>query len=279
MSRRIKALDGTNEPGRFLRRRGNLRVRRERRVRVLVRISLRYGILLAVVAAALWGGKWARDWTVTTPALAVEHIQVEGARHAEAATLRSLVADARSRNLFSLDMDALVSNVKKHPWVRSVVIRRRLPDTLVIRVEERRPCALLVLEGEAFLLDRHGARIERFGPRTPAWSFPVLRGLDGLEPAECFRRCRVAARQVQMLGSRWSDFLTRLEEVDLSDPAFSVLSFEGGSERLRVSPEDWTRNLDTYRALRSHLAQRHGKIRHVDLRWEGRVVATPEEAG
>ena len=49
----------------------------------------------------------------------------------------------------------------------------------------------------------------------------------------------------------------------------------GGEEHLRVLPDDWTRNLDEYRALREKMLQQHGSLRHVDLRWQGRVVATP----
>lgn len=275
---RTPALARTPEAGRFLRRAGNLRVRRERRYRTICRTIFRSFVLAAVIGLSTWGSRTAVRWLRTTPHLAVTRIQVEGSRNADRQTLRSLASKALTRNLFALDLDLLARDVRAHPWVRDVVVLRRIPDTLVIRVRERKACALAILDGEAYLVDTEGAPIDRFGPRYPSWSFPVLRGLDDLDPGERRRRCRRAAVRLEELRRAWPALYGRLAEVDLSEPRFTVLSLEGGEERLRVDPDDWTRNLATYQALRTRLLQRHGRIRHVDLRWQGRLVALPEPA-
>lgn len=272
-------MDRTYEAGRFLRRRGNLRVRRERRLRILGRGVVRTLALGAIVLLAAWGARSAYRWLVTTPSLAVTRLEVSGQQEAEVATLEALAAGALEQNLFALDLDQVAANVRTHPWVRSVVVQRRVPDTLVIQVEERRPCALAVLDGEVFLLDARGNRIDRFGPRYSRWSLPAFRGLEGLEPLMRIRRCRLAAAHLEELRADYPGFASRLAEVDLSNPQFTVLSFEGGEERLRVAPDDWDRNLDSYRALRTQIFRQHGSLRHVDLRWRGRVVAMPEAGG
>lgn len=264
------------ETGRFLRREGNLLVRRERHRQNLARVLWRVAWISAAVGlVALLAGQAAR-WSVTTPLLAAATIEIEGARNADVEALRAAARDALDGNLFGADLDRVAQAVRRHAWVGRVQVQRRLPGTLVVRIEESVPCALLVLHGEAFLIDTAGARIDRYRPRYAAWSFPVLRGLDGLPTAERLRRCRRAASELARLQSGAPALYERLTEADLSDPGVVVLLLEGIPERLRAAPEDWTRNLDSYLALRPLLIERHAALQYVDLRWNGRLAVLPE---
>lgn len=281
MNTRNPAMDRSGEDSGFLRRRGNLMVRRQRRLQFLSRGLTRMAILAALALLAAWGVQQVHGWLVTTESLLVTQLEVVGNEHADTASVRSLADGALRRNMLALDLDGIVEDVRRHPWVASAVVQRRLPDTLVIEVTERTPCALAVLRGDILLLDTRGMAIDRYGPRFAEWSLPVFRGLGDLEPGMGYAQSRRAALQVEALRQQYPDFYNRLTEVDLSDANYTLLSFEGGDEHLRVLPDDWTRNLDEYRALRKEMFQQHGRIRHVDLRWQGRVVATPinEDAG
>ena len=265
-----------SETGRFLRRKGNLRVRRERRQQTISRALGRVAAGAAVLglAAAVVGGT--AHWLMTTPALAVTDILVVGAKHADVGALRALASGALSQNLLALELRPLAAGVQGHRWVREVVIRKQLPDTLVVEVKERSPCATAILGGEAFLIDTTGEPIDQYGPRYAAWSFPVLRGLDGLDETERRRRCRQASEQIQALRAAYPDLYARLAEVDLANPDAPVLLVEGIPERLRVAPADWTRNLRAYRTLRTALVGRHGALSYVDLRWAGRLAVMQE---
>ena len=268
----------TSQPRRrrFLRRDGNLKVRRERRQRIAARVLMRIATIAGTVGiAALTLGGTVR-WLSTSPSLTVSHIEILGAQRAEPATLRSLASGALAKNLVTLDLRRVAANIRTHPWVRHVVVRKRLPDTLEIRVQEREPCALMVLRGEPFVVDTSGAPIDRFGPRYAGWSFPVLRGLDGLEPAERALRCRAAARQVRALQKVAPELHAALAEVDLTDRGITVLRFPDTGEILHVDPDDWLRNLESFRALQPRLRERHDSIRWVDLRWEGRLAVLPK---
>jgi cell division protein FtsQ len=261
---------------RFLRRAGNLKVRRERQQRVAGRVLTRIAVIAGAVGfASLTMGATVR-WLATSPALEVSYIEVAGAERAEVATLRSLAAGARSQNIILLDLRRVAANVGTHPWVKNVIVRKRFPDTVEIRVEEREPCALMILEGEPFLVDTTGTPVDRFGPRYAGWSFPAFRGLDGIDPVERARRCRRAAGQVQALSEAAPELHAALAEVDLSDPVRTVLRFPGNGETLQVNPDNWLQNLDAFRALQGTLRGRHPRAQYVDLRWEGRLTVLPD---
>jgi cell division protein FtsQ len=264
------------EVSRFLRREGNLLVRRERRTQWLSRALLRIAIVSGAIGITALGLREAASWAVTTPLLAASRIEVEGNRHADVESLRALAQGAIQGNLLGADLDRVAAAVRDHPWVRHVQVQRRLPRTLTVRVEERTPCALLLLAGEAFLIDTSGARIDRYQPSYAAWSFPVLRGLDEVPTAERLSRCRGAASQLAALQSGSPEVYARLAEVDLSDPAATVLSVEGIPERLEAAPGEWTRNLESYLALRPQLLDRHVAVTTVDLRWTGRLAVVPD---
>jgi cell division septal protein FtsQ len=251
-------------------------VRRERRYQWLSRALLRVAIVSGAIGITALGVREAATWAVTTPLLAASRIEVEGNHHADLESLRTLAQGAIQGNLLGVDLDRVAAAVRDHPWIRRVQVQRRLPRTLSVRVEERTPCALLLLAGEAFLIDTSGARIDRYQPRYAAWSFPVLRGLDDVPAAERLSRCRAAAAQLAALQSAAPEVYARLAEVDLSDPAATVLRVEGIPERLQAQPEEWTRNLESYLALRPQLLERHGAVATVDLRWAGRLAVVPD---
>lgn len=274
MNTRSPAMDHTAASG-FLRRRGNMMVRRRRRLQFLGRGLTRMTVLAVLALLAAWGVQRAHNWLVTTESLMVTRLEVVGTQHADAESVRALASGALHRNMLALDLDRIVEDVRRHPWIASVVVQRRLPDTLIIEVTERTPCALAVLRGKVLLLDTRGMAIDHYGPRFAGWSLPVFRGLDDLDTDTGYRQSRLAAAQLEVLRAQHPDFFARLTEVDLSNSEFTLLSFEGGEEHVRVLPDDWTRNLDEYRALRGTMFEQYERIRHVDLRWNGRVVATP----
>jgi cell division septal protein FtsQ len=264
------------EGGRFLRREGNLKVRRERRQRVVARTLTRIAVVAGTIGLASLGLGAGLRWLATTPALAVDRIEISGNEWAGEAALRSLAAGALSRNILLLDLDRVAGNVATHPWVRDVLVRKRLPRTLEVRVVERVPCAVMVVREEPYLVDTMGMPVDRFGPRYGGWSFPAFVGLDALAPAERTRRCRRAAEQLLALRGAAPHLHATLAEVDLSSDSVTVLRFPDRDEALRVEPGDWLRNLDAYRALQASLRGLHPSTRYVDLRWDGRLTVLPD---
>jgi len=71
MNTRNPAFDRTGEAEGFLRRRGNMMVRRKRRLQFLSRGLTRMALLAVLALLAAWGLQRALRWRVTTEALMV----------------------------------------------------------------------------------------------------------------------------------------------------------------------------------------------------------------
>jgi len=189
-------------------------VRRQRSARLqhLARAGTRVLAGMGIAAVLVLG---VLAWVHFDPdaRLPMEHVEVVGSlRHVDIEAVQAL-ARAHAPGFFGAELDRLREALEARPWVAAVRLRRRWPDTLVVRVIEPVPVARW---GEDQLVDRHG---ELFGPvALEAWEdLPALRGTDG--------------RQV-LLMQRYLDVSARL-----ADAGFEVVGLKEGARH------DWTIHL------------------------------------
>lgn len=79
-------------------------------------------------------------------------------------------------NIFAVDLDRIRAELENVPLVKGVEIRRSLPDTLALRVNERVPLARVSTRRSAYpmMLDDEGVLL---GPARRARTLPTLSGL------------------------------------------------------------------------------------------------------
>ncbi|OPL13620.1 MAG: hypothetical protein AVO38_02725 [delta proteobacterium ML8_D] len=79
-------------------------------------------------------------------------------------------------NLLSLDLKSIAKSIEAHPWVRSVEVKKNLPDYLMITLKEHTPVALLNSD-KMYLIDEQGEIIDRLSIEKPV-SLPIITGID-----------------------------------------------------------------------------------------------------
>lgn len=109
------------------------------------------------------------------------------------------------QSILTFDVNAARARIETVPWVARAVIERRLPETLAIRVSERKPAAMLINREAATLVDRTGRKLAPIaataapdllritGPGAAAAVAPLL---DALEPYTGIRARVALARRV-----------------------------------------------------------------------------------
>ncbi len=107
--------------------------------------------------------------------LYVERIEFVGASRAQAAELRHLADVKNGVTVWGVDLEKISQGVQRHPWVSSVRAERRLPGTVVVRVEEHVPVALLAWGSELYYVDASGRPFLR--AHTHDLDYPVLTGV------------------------------------------------------------------------------------------------------
>jgi cell division protein FtsQ len=158
---------------RFLKRRTTEAAPRRRRPFPTGAIAIGLGVAMASVSAA--GAYWLwRDGTVGRAAktidarlmafsdrngLALENVDVVGRQRQSTASILSALEVRRGMPLFDIDLAAARTRLEALPWIRTADVERQLPNTLLIRLTERKPFAFWQRGDTLSLIDRDGTVI------------------------------------------------------------------------------------------------------------------------
>ena len=268
----------------YLRRPGNVAVRRTRWRRVLASRAMLLGVQIVLLAGLYLVGRQVYLAVITSPSFNVRTIAVRGNVRTKTADLVALASSALSKNIFRVDLDQLSADLSRSPWVLAVSVRRSLPSTIEVSVTERAPEAIASFEGRSYLVDGTGRILAEYVPGVSDFDFPVLTGLEQIPRALATERIRTGAAAVSLLRAQRPEVFRWVSEIDLSVPDRLIVRPADGSPVLYLSNSDPLRNLEHYDAIRASipgsLPARQGdaqmKIASVDLRFRGRIAVMPE---
>ncbi len=175
-----------------------IRAERRRRVTLTVLILVilsGFGVFGAIGVQALFRSLFSendkyviRNWEIHTDGLLLtpDHI-------------RQYANLGDYENLFAINLNRILRELEKTPAISSARVERRLPDTLIIHVNERLALARLQLDQPVPLAIAADGQV--LGPSSLRPNLPVIRGIqdDGLRPG------------IRMSASYLQDALTILE--------------------------------------------------------------------
>ncbi len=131
-------------------------------------------LLVGMCLVAAYGAGKVKEYFCSSPTFAIEKFRFEGINHAQQHELIRLGGVAVGDNIFRIDLPEIEKGMSDHPWVQHVVLERKYPRTVVIRVKEYEPAALAELGG-FYYVDSEGKAFKKLALGEPA-DFPVLRG-------------------------------------------------------------------------------------------------------
>ncbi len=239
-----------------------------------VRLALRGAGVVALAVAMVWGIRSAPPLLAKLSIFDVATVRVEGAELLEDREVLEAAGIPDSANVWD-DPDAWAASLVAHPVIRSARVRRALPATLVLEIEERRAVAFLatpVLEP----VDGEG-RILPVDPSRVRLDLPIvrLRARDGdVDGVPTPHRVQPQIDALERLRENPA-FLTRLAELR-EEADGSVTAFWGSSPGLEVKmrlPVDPKRLDQGMEVLSRALAEDSTRTPlRIDLRWAEQVV-------
>ena len=88
--------------------------------------------------------------------LVVRRVEITGLHHMDRLTVYSAAFDQESMAMPLVDLQAIRARLLRNGWIEDARVSRRLPDTLLIDIVERRPAAIWQYRGRLTLVDRAG---------------------------------------------------------------------------------------------------------------------------
>jgi cell division protein FtsQ len=95
---------------------------------------------------------------------AVSRVELRGLNRLDASTVTKAALDQPSLAMPLIDLDAIRARLMEFKWVKEARVHRRLPDTLVVEIEERVPAAVWQHNRRLQLVDMEGVELEAVRP-------------------------------------------------------------------------------------------------------------------
>ena len=147
--------------------------KRQAGIALVVVLALALAAMIALrVPQMMWNGfvTWtaARGWEV-------RHVELTGAREQDRLAIYAAALNGPTNAMLATDLDDVRAQLMALPWVADASVQRRLPDTLVIEVTERKPVALWQYNRQLAAVDLSGRVLTR--GRLERWNdLPILIG-------------------------------------------------------------------------------------------------------
>lgn len=211
---------------------------------------------VALVASPAWGPLVLRR----IPFFRVRTIEIDGLRYLDPSVVAGRLALDTLDSVFD-DADAMAKRVLGHPQVAAVEVERRLPATLVVRVTENQPVAL-VRATDGFRVYDAAGRPLPIDPSRTVVDVPVL-----------VRRDTALLRLLGELRARTPELYRRISDVRRSGPAGGELVVRLPALPVRAMADVAAERLSDVLLVEADLAKRGTRARELDLRYRDQVVA------
>ena len=211
----------------------------------------------------------------------LDAVNIYGCKETEPARLEQMVRDNVPGNILQIELSLLQKQLEQEKWIQHVEIRRVLPSSLVLYVNERVPSVILEMSGQLMIADDDGILLDAYAPKYGKLDVPVFKGIVGKNP-ESYRqyqeenteRVRHALNMLYEIESGSPDYSKKISEVDISDRNNLKIMLVDSTAEIYLGRADY---LNRFRALLE--SDQYQKFKNqnlnipvVDLRFDNQII-------
>lgn len=260
---------------------------------VRLTLGLTTGLLVSGVAAGLAiGGLALSEWTKTSQAFNLHAIDVAGNRLVGKEDIITVSGLERGRNIWSADLAETERRLMLARRFEQVSVTRRLPGTIVVRVEELQPIAFVQLD-RLYGVSERGELI----PLTPGNGLPDLPVITvdasryqwatgaAASRDRSFETLRDAMRVnpemaralylMRVLRTMSPGMYDELSEIHVSSPDDPIAYMVEGGLAIRFGTGHYPRKIEMLRRTVEELEANAIRTRLIDLRFKDQVIVRP----
>ena len=195
--------------------------------------------LVVVISASLAVAWSAHHYALTSPRFAIRTVDLVGAHRLTLDQVKAQSGANVGLNIFALDSDTAEKKLLENPWIASVKVTRRLPNTLRVELSEREAAAVVSLADKLYLVTREGEPFKEIEAGDPY----DLALITGASPENL---ARDRTREIERIQTGL-EVLHQFERVSLSKvyPAQEVHLADAGDVTLTAGREGVTLELGT----------------------------------
>lgn len=220
-------------------------------------------VLLAVVivAVSVLGVK------ALTYQFRTNDIQIIGNYHLEKEDVISSLKIEKGEPLLKISLREIEDRLEQNAWIKSASIKKQLPGTLLIKIKEAEPMALLSLKKRVYLMDGDGELLERLkGDGVPF--LPVIKNINPKKKKDMAE----ALKLVSILSDK--NIIASRDSIEIGVESYG-LKMKMDGELIKVGYGDYSAKFDRWMALEPEIRKKGLPIKYFDLRFKDSVIVKP----
>ena len=228
--------------------------------------TLGIGVVLLGVCAGIFAGLWV--YRAATRLFPLREVVCYGNLRLSEAELKSMAGLSSGEGLFTISTRGISAKLLKSPWIKNVSVRREFPHSVLIRLDESSPFAILEMKGHSFLIDETGKMLEEMKGAIPF--LPVITAdpfgdrqnfMEALHLARVLKDKKVATERgrVEIMAGEGPESISMVLDRVL----------------IKIGQGDYEQKLSRLFELEGEIKKRAIAVDYVDLRFANRVVVKP----
>jgi len=209
----------------------------------------------------------------STPYFRLQNIVVTGVNGDSRDELIKISGIREMGNLLSIDLPKVKRNIESHPWIKSVFLRKKFPNTLYIKAENQQSVAIVLLQEKMHLMNTEGAIFKKV-EGDDSIDFPIVTGLfAGDENNDAYLK-RVVSLLNPLYLEDTSLSVKNLSEIHVGEGGTLTVYFNKLPFKVSFGKEDFIRRIDALKHIIRHLQATHRfyQARSIDLDYDVRAV-------
>ena len=200
--------------------------------------------------------------TIGEPYFRINNVQIKGEKRLSEEEIKSWVGVLSQKSIFYINLKRIAQKISSKPQIKRVEIRRILPSTIVINVEERKPFTYIVYKGVYYEVDDEGIII---GKRRKMQELPLIIGLDSLSETEKVKRGVRVLNFSKDLGLFFS-------KVSIKDENKIIGYLKKENVEVYIDEGERLNYFSYFPFILSDAENEGKKIKYVDIRFRNQIV-------
>ncbi len=230
---------------------------------------------VALCVGLFWGGYQLYQEVCQADYFRLQTIRIAGNRTLSRDDVLYLLAIPHEMTLLQLDLPSAAARLTRHPYVKSVAMRRLFPATLSITMQERVPYLVVASKWQRMVLDVEGVVLRPFMPsldrQLPQFN---LRRTRALTPGMRLQQ-KDAQRAVALVQAYLASPVVKmihLVALEVESSGVSIWQVEPYDFDIRIGAGDVQEQLQRLASVLPYITQQDLAVRRVDVSYHQRVI-------
>jgi len=206
------------------------------------------------------------------PVFNVRNVVVEGADYLDPEAIMETAGVPEGDNIFDLDLAAVSEALEQAYVAEDFVVFRRLPDTVAIRVRERKPVALLNAT-TIIGVDEDGVPLPHVGAACVE-TLPIISGVKSVEAladSSVRERLKTGLRLLGKISDEAPSVYGRISEIDVSSISDMGITLIDNGLEVIIGSDDWNKKIPKLENVIARVSQQVDAVKAVDIRFGDKI--------